>query len=96
MPRGGILESGTRWAFKTPQSTEKNVAIVIRDTGDGFDPKTLPKLFTPFFTTKEGGSGLGLATVKRIVDQLRGRISGKNHPGKRSGNCYHAPHGFRR
>ena len=80
MPDGGILDIGTKWAFETPESTNKNVAIVIHDTGDGFDPITLPKLFTPFFTTKEGGSGLGLATVKRIIDQLQGRISGNNHP----------------
>lgn len=80
MPEGGTLEIGTKWAFETPQSMGKNVAIVIRDTGDGFDPITLPRLFTPFFTTKVGGSGLGLATVKRVVDQLRGRISGNNHP----------------
>ena len=80
MPEGGILEISTKWVVNTPNSTGKNVSIVIRDTGDGFDPITLPKLFTPFFTTKEGGSGLGLATVKRIVDQLRGGISGKNHP----------------
>jgi len=80
MPDGGILDIGTKWVFETPESTNKNVAIVIHDTGDGFDPITLPKLFTPFFTTKEGGSGLGLATVKRIIDQLQGRISGSNHP----------------
>ena len=80
MPDGGILDIGTKWVFETPESTDKNVAIVIHDTGDGFDPITLPKLFTPFFTTKEGGSGLGLATVKRIIDQLQGRISGNNHP----------------
>ncbi|MBW2708712.1 MAG: PAS domain S-box protein [Deltaproteobacteria bacterium] len=80
MPDGGILDIGTKWVFETPESTHKNVVIVIRDTGDGFDPIALPKLFTPFFTTKEGGSGLGLATVKRIIDQLQGRISGCNHP----------------
>jgi two-component system sensor histidine kinase PilS (NtrC family) len=80
MPEGGILEIGTKWVLETPQSKGKNVAIVIRDTGDGFDPITLPRLFTPFLTTKERGSGLGLATVKRIVDQLRGRVSGNNHP----------------
>ena len=80
MPDGGILDIGTKWVFETPESTNKNVAIVIHDTGSGFDPITLPKLFTPFFTTKEGGSGLGLATVKRIIDQLQGRISGHNHP----------------
>lgn len=80
MPDGGILDIGTKWVFETPDSANKNVAIVIHDTGDGFNPITLPKLFTPFFTTKEGGSGLGLATVKRIIDQLQGRISGSNHP----------------
>ena len=80
MPDGGILDIGTKWVFETPESTNKSVSIVIHDTGDGFDPITLPKLFTPFFTTKEGGSGLGLATVKRIIDQLQGRILGRNHP----------------
>jgi two-component system sensor histidine kinase PilS (NtrC family) len=79
MPDGGTLDIVTKWVFESPESTEKNVAIVMRDTGDGFDSKTLPKLFTPFFTTKEGGSGLGLATVKRIVDQLQGRVSGGNY-----------------
>lgn len=80
MPDGGILDIGTKWVSETPESTNKSVSIVIHDTGDGFDPIALPKLFTPFFTTKEGGSGLGLATVKRIIDQLQGRISGRNHP----------------
>ena len=79
MPEGGFLDIGTKWVFESPESTNKNVAIVIRDTGNGFDPITLPKLFTPFFTTKERGSGLGLAIVKRIMDQLQGRISGDNY-----------------
>ena len=80
MPNGGTLDVLTKWVFEAPESTNKTIMIIIRDTGDGFDSKTLPKLFTPFFTTKEGGSGLGLATVKRIVDQLQGRVSGSNYP----------------
>ncbi len=80
MVDGGILDIGTKWIFERSGSSRKSVAIVIRDTGNGFDAITLPKLFTPFFTTKEGGSGLGLATVKRIVEQLNGKISGRNHP----------------
>ena len=80
MPSGGTLDITTQWVFETPESVLKNVSIAIRDTGNGFDSKTLSKLFTPFFTTKEGGSGLGLATVKRIVDQLQGRVTGKNDP----------------
>ena len=58
----------------------KMAKITIRDTGDGFSPTVLSNLFTPFFTTKQGGSGLGLATVKRIVEGLRGEILGRNHP----------------
>jgi two-component system, NtrC family, sensor histidine kinase PilS len=80
MPNGGTLDIITHWVFEAPESENQNVAITIRDTGDGFDSKALSKLFTPFFTTKEGGSGLGLATVKRIVDQLQGRVSGGNYP----------------
>lgn len=61
--------------------TSKEMArIVIRDTGNGFSKKALQHLFTPFFTTKEGGSGLGLATVKRIAEGLKGKVTGQNHP----------------
>ena len=56
------------------------VKMSVRDTGEGFTEKALLHLFTPFFTTKERGSGLGLATVKRIVDGLKGKITGQNHP----------------
>jgi two-component system, NtrC family, sensor histidine kinase PilS len=80
MSAGGTLHITTGWVSESPGSTREDVSIVIRDTGDGFEPKLLPRLFTPFFTTKEGGSGLGLATVKRIVDQLHGTVSGNNHP----------------
>ncbi len=58
----------------------KRVKIVVRDTGQGFDKKTLPQIFTPFFTTKEKGSGLGMAIVKRIVEGLKGEVYGDNHP----------------
>jgi len=58
----------------------KMAQITFRDTGEGFSSKALQFLFTPFFTSKEGGSGLGLAIVKRIVEGLKGRVSGKNHP----------------
>ncbi|MCP4578435.1 MAG: PAS domain S-box protein [Deltaproteobacteria bacterium] len=80
MPGGGTLDIVTKWVFEAQESASRDVAIIIRDTGGGFESKTLSKLFTPFFTTKEGGSGLGLATVKRIVDQLQGRVSGNNYP----------------
>jgi two-component system sensor histidine kinase PilS (NtrC family) len=81
MPHGGSLYVSTEMV-NSPDvhgSGRKRVKVTIRDTGQGFSEEALQHLFTPFFTTKEGGSGLGLATVKRIVEGLRGHVYGNNH-----------------
>ena len=70
-----VLNSGNR-----SEPRQEVVKMSVRDTGEGFTEKAFLHLFTPFFTTKERGSGLGLATVKRIVDGLKGKITGQNHP----------------
>jgi signal transduction histidine kinase len=53
------------------------VRIRVRDTGAGIAAAALPRLFEPFFrgTDRPGGFGIGLKTVKRLVDAHRGRIS---------------------
>ena len=82
MRGGGVLSVRTDFV-NSPESQgggRKMAQIAFRDTGEGFSNKAQQFLFTPFFTTKEGGSGLGLAIVKRIVEGLKGRVSGKNHP----------------
>ncbi len=48
--------------------------MVVSDTGPGMDHSVMEKLFTPFFTTKSGGKGLGLAFAKRIVEEQGGFI----------------------
>ena len=48
--------------------------IDIRDTGTGIPPEIRDKLFTPFFTTKARGTGLGLPTVRRIAEAHRGHV----------------------
>lgn len=53
---------------------EPTVVLRVADTGPGMDEATKQKLFTPYFTTKPGGTGLGLPTTRRIVEQHRGRI----------------------
>lgn len=80
MPDGGSLCVLTGVEQDTSQPDGKRIKISVRDTGNGFDENTLSQLFVPFFTTKEGGSGLGLATVKRIVEGLQGEVRGGNHP----------------
>lgn len=49
--------------------------IVIADNGPGIPAEIREKVFTPFFTTKSRGTGLGLPTVKRLIDAHRGRIA---------------------
>jgi len=48
--------------------------IAFEDSGPGIPPDTLEKIFTPFFTTKSRGTGLGLPTAKRLIEAHRGSI----------------------
>jgi signal transduction histidine kinase len=69
MPEGGqlrvalVLEAGARW-----------LRLTIADSGPGIAAEDLPKIFDPFFSTKEKGTGLGLALVQQIVSEHGGRI----------------------
>jgi signal transduction histidine kinase len=81
MMDGGTLHISTDMVNETEARVtgRQHAKITIRDTGEGFSDEALEHLFTPFFTTKEGGTGLGLATVKRIVEGLQGEVYGRNH-----------------
>src|SRR5690606_26398818 len=65
---------------------EHYVRIRISDSGRGMDAPTLSRLFTPFFTTREGGTGLGLISCKRFVERHRGLIHVHSEAGK--GSCF--------
>ena len=68
MPNGGELVLRTR-------SGGNEIAIDLIDTGCGINTETLEHLFDAFFSTKKGGSGLGLATVQKIIEAHNGRIA---------------------
>jgi len=76
MPQGGSLAIRTRSASRGESSARSFVLLEVSDTGSGMDEETRSRLFEPFFTTKPAGSGtgLGLATVARIVKQFGGTI----------------------
>lgn len=57
-----------------------NVVVGVRDVGPGIDPDHIDKLFTPLFTTRPEGMGMGLAVCRRIVEDLGGTILAENHP----------------
>ena len=56
--------------------------IMIADEGAGMDPKTLARLYEPFFTTKKRGTGLGLSIVRQIIDLHGGSIDAQSERGK--------------
>ena len=57
------------------------VAIAVEDTGPGVDPGTRRRLFEPLITTRDGGTGLGLALVKRIVERHGGTVGYEDRSG---------------
>jgi len=84
MPSGGDLYVTTATSDNCDCSSA--VTLEVRDTGPGLSEESRGEIFKPFFTTKHNGSGLGLATVKRIVEVLGGNIVGENHPD--GGACF--------
>jgi signal transduction histidine kinase len=57
------------------------VRITVADTGPGIDDDRFPHIFDPYFTTRSEGTGLGLATVYRLVTGAGGRIAARNRDG---------------
>jgi PAS domain S-box-containing protein len=85
MPNGGILEISTSTAkdIEIAGSLKDTVKIEISDTGVGIEKEDMKKLFTPFFTTKEKGKGvgLGLSVVHGLIEQHKGKIEVDSNPG---------------
>jgi len=78
MPKGGKLEVKS-------ERVNGNLQIIFQDSGIGISPENLQKLFTPMFTTKAKGVGLGLAICKRIIDAHGGTINIESKEG--TGTC---------
>ncbi len=75
MPAGGILTVAT--------SLQKDCCeICVKDTGVGIVRENWNRLFTPFFTTKDSGTGLGLLIVSQVVNNHKGSIRFESEPGK--------------
>jgi PAS domain S-box-containing protein len=75
MPNGGQLTIRA-------STVEGNILVSIKDTGAGIAKENIGKLFTPLFTTKAKGQGLGLPVCKRIVEAHKGDITVESEEGK--------------
>jgi PAS domain S-box-containing protein len=78
MKNGGQLEITVS---ATKLNARKAVSVKIADSGGGIKPEVLHKIFNPFYTTKETGTGLGLPISNRIVTNHGGKIRVNNHLG---------------
>jgi len=61
---------------------EQRKVIRVKDNGVGIDPEAREQIFVPFYTTKEGGSGIGLSLCRQIMRMHKGGISIDSEPGK--------------
>ena len=69
-----ILLNGSR-------NPDGRVVLLVQDNGPGMDAETVEKIFVPFFTTKESGSGIGLSLSRQIIRIHNGNISCDSTPG---------------
>jgi signal transduction histidine kinase len=68
-----LLNQAYRGHTQVPTATQELV-IEVLDTGPGMPLEVKEKIFEPFYSTKDGGTGLGLATVDRIIYNHKGRV----------------------
>ncbi|AQZ52237.1 Sensor protein FixL [Martelella mediterranea DSM 17316] len=64
----------------TLDTVDDMISLIVCDTGDGLDEAARAKLFTPFFTTKSSGMGIGLSISRSTIEAMGGSIEGSNHP----------------
>jgi signal transduction histidine kinase len=80
--------SGKELILRTSMALDADRQPVLQlhviDTGPGMSRETLDRIFQPYFTTKSGGTGLGLPTARRIVEAHGGRLEVYTEPGKGS------------
>jgi two-component system, cell cycle sensor histidine kinase and response regulator CckA len=87
MPSGGIVRIALRNetvgdGFRPALAPGRYVRLTVSDSGIGISAENLPRLFEPYFSTKNSGNGLGLATVYSVVKKHQGYIEASSTPGQ--------------
>jgi nitrogen fixation/metabolism regulation signal transduction histidine kinase len=77
----GNCEEDNFISMTADRNPDGRVILTIKDNGPGMDAETLEKIFVPFFTTKESGSGIGLSLSRQIIRLHNGNITCDSAPG---------------
>ena len=78
----GNIEVSTRWVTEHRLKDQKAISVEIKDDGNGIPKESLEKIFSPFYTTKREGSGLGLFLAYQIIAKHSGAIFVESDLGK--------------
>ena len=62
------------------RAVDGQAVLTVADTGPGIAPDALPRLFEPFFTTRQGGLGLGLSLCETLATSMGGQVRADNQP----------------
>jgi len=81
----------TRQVLVGTRGFKESVEITVTDTGSGIPAELRDRIFQVYFSTKRSGTGLGLATVKRIIEEHDGTISFRSEEGKGTSFTIHLP-----
>ncbi len=92
-PHGGASELMIRTERKRRRDGRADLLIHVIDTGPGMPPDLAAKVFQPYFSTKRGGTGLGLPTTRRIIEEHGGHITLHAEPGRGSNFTIELPAG---
>jgi PAS domain S-box-containing protein len=84
MPKGGSITIGC-------EETDRGVHAWVRDSGPGISAESKKRIFDPYFTTKAGGTGLGLSGAQKILLELGGQITFQSEPDKGTQFDIHLP-----
>lgn len=77
-----VTPPGGRVYIRAGRSNRKWVTVTVKDSGPGLDERSQDKMFSPFFSTKESGLGLGLLFVRRVLESCGGKIEVRSKPGR--------------
>jgi hypothetical protein len=87
----GVEDRPRQLLIKTEREVEE-VRLAVHDTGIGFEPSGVERLFDAFYTTKSGGMGIGLSVSRSIIESHRGRLGAAPNEGPGATFWFSIPH----
>ena len=78
----GAGPSGHRVTVRLARQADGAASVIVEDTGRGMSARDLEKIGTPFFTSREGGTGLGVVLARGVIQQHGGELAYESQEGK--------------